>query len=188
LPAAATEMSEVPMPQAPIICAPMGGGGGQVGGRAGRHLVEPVLLGHHAAHGDLQQRVQLVAALGEALLGVGVLQQAERVAALDDGEDVELAGLAHEVGDGGVPGLVGGHPVALVRGVDRLVGDAELDQHLGLGHVGHRHGRATVGQRDDQRLVHQPLQRGRGVAERHAGDDVDGAVLVEVSACAFLPR
>ena len=62
--------------------------------------------------------MHLLAALGEALLGVGVLQQAERVAPLDDGEHVELAGLAHEVGHGGVPGLVGGHAVALVGRVD----------------------------------------------------------------------
>ena len=85
---------------------PDGGGSSQIGGGAGRHLVEPVLRGHHAAHGDLQQRVQLLAALGEALLGVGVLQQAERVPTLHDGEHVELARLAHEVGHRGVPGLL----------------------------------------------------------------------------------
>ena len=45
-----------------------------------------------------------------------------------------------------------------------------------------------MGQRDDQRLVHQPLQRGRGVAEGHAGDDVDGAVLVEIGGVRLLAQ
>ncbi len=43
-----------------------------------------------------------------------------------------------------------------------------------------------MGQSDDQRFVHQPLQRGRRVAEGHAGDDVDGAVLVEIGGVRLL--
>ena len=45
-----------------------------------------------------------------------------------------------------------------------------------------------MGQRDDQRLVHEPLQRGRRVAERHAGDDVDRAVLVEIGGVRLLAQ
>ncbi len=134
------------------------GGGGQVRGRTGRHLVEPALFSHHSAHGDLQKGTQFLAALGEAFLGVGVLQQPEGVTPLHDGEHVKLTGLPHEVGHRRVAGLMGGHPIPFVGGVDGLVGHAELHQHLGLGHVGHGHGGAAVGQRDDQRLVHQALQ------------------------------
>ena len=176
------------MPQAPIIWAPM-----LVA--AARSEAGPVdTSSNHRSSATMPPMAicssasQLLAALGEALLGVGVLQQPERVAALDDGEHVELPGLADEVGDGRVACLVGGDPGALVGRVDGLVGHAELDQHLGLADVGHGHGGAAVGQRDDERLVHQALQRGRRVPERHAGDDVDCAVLVEVGRVGLLAQ
>ncbi len=59
-------------------------------------------------------------------------EQAERVLALDDGEHLELASLAHQPGHGGVTGLVGGDGALLGLGVLDRLGQADLLGHLGL--------------------------------------------------------
>ncbi len=176
------------MPQAPIICAPMAVA-------AARSEAGPVdTSSNQCSSATMPPMAIWSSACSSSLLLVKRSSVSECCSRPSESRRFTMEStsswrrLAHEVGHRGVPGLVGGHAVALVRRVDGLVRDAELDEHLGLGDVGHRHGRATVGQCDHQCLVHQPLQRGRGVAEGHAGDDVDGAVLVEISGVRLLAQ
>jgi len=82
-----------------------------------------------------------------------VLQQPERVSALHDGEHVELAARADEVGNRGVAGLVSGDTPLLVRRVVGRIGHAELGGQLGFGDVGALHGRTPSGEGHDERLV-----------------------------------
>ena len=71
-----------------------------------------------------------------ALLVVGVREQAERVAALDDRQHLELAVLADEVRDDRVTGLVRrDRALLLVRVLDRLL-EPDLLGHLRLLDVG----------------------------------------------------
>ncbi len=60
------------------------------------------------------------------------LSRPERVLALDDGEHLELAALAHQPGHRGVAGLVGGDGPALGLGVLDRLGQPDLLGHLGV--------------------------------------------------------
>ena len=84
-------------------------------------------------------------------------QQTQRVSSLDDREHLELAVLPDQVGDGGMAGLVGGDPPALVlRVLDRLL-EADLLGELGLLHVGPVEGGRSAPKRPHEGLVEQVL-------------------------------
>ena len=113
--------------------------------------------------------LQLRLGLGVALLGIGMGQQSEGGAALDDRQHLQLAGLADQPGHGGVAGLVGGDGAPLGLGVLDRLGQADLLGHLGLLHVlpGHLGGAPPQG--PHQGLVEQVDQHGRAVAEGLGG-------------------
>ena len=71
------------------------------------------------------------------------LSRPEGVLALDDGQHLELAALAHQPGHGGVAGLVGGDGPALGLGVLDRLGQTDLLGHLGLLEVVPRRGRSA---------------------------------------------
>src|SRR5439155_22748605 len=92
--------------------------------------------------------------------------QAERLAALDDGQDLQAPlGAQQEMGGGGVAGLVRGHGPAVLLRVHDLLLQADLLGQLGVVHVGHVHLPAAVPQRHQQGLVEEVLDGHRGVAE-----------------------
>ena len=71
----------------------------------------------------------------EALFGVGVREETQGVASLDDREDLQLAVLTDQVGDDGVSRLVGRDRALLVLAVlDRLL-EPDLFGELRLLHV-----------------------------------------------------
>ena len=152
----------------------------EVARRTGARLAEEQLLGDHAAERDLDRADDLGAGLREALLVVGVGEQAERVAALDDRQHLELAVVTDEVRDDRVAGLVGRDRALLVLGVlDRLL-EPDLLGQLRLLDVVPVHGVAAVAQRPHQRLVEEVLDHHRRVAERHGRELVAALVLVEL--------
>ena len=87
---------------------------GEVARRSGARLAEEQLLGRHAAEGDLDAAEQLGPCPRPALFLVGVREQTERVAALDDRQHFELAVVADEVRDHRVTGFVGRDRALLV--------------------------------------------------------------------------
>ena len=88
-------------------------------------------------------------------------EQAEGVLALDDGQDLELAALAHQPGHGGVPGFVGGDRPPLGLGVLDGLGQADLLGHLGLLEVVPRQPARPSTQGPHQRFVQQVLDHDR---------------------------
>ena len=95
------------------------------------------------------------------------LSRPEGVPALDDGEHLELAALAHQPGHGGVPGLVGGDGPPFRLGVLDRLGQADLLGHLGLLDVVPRQAVGAPAQGPDQRLVEQMLDHHRRVPGGH---------------------
>ncbi len=156
------------------------GGGGEVPRRSRTGLAEVGLLGHHPAHGDLDAGHDLRAGPGEALLEVGVGQHPESVLALDDRQHLELAVLAHQVGHGGVPGLVGGDAPALLVGVLHRLAQADLLGDLGLLDVVPVQRRRPPAQGPHQGLVEEVLDHHRRVAGGHGGQAVEPDRVVEV--------
>ena len=73
---AADEISGGAHAQLPDHLAGVEGGGLEVAGHAGGGLAEEELLGHHATEGDVDERPHLRLGLGEALLLLGVAEQA----------------------------------------------------------------------------------------------------------------
>ena len=125
-------------------------------------------------------RQQLGPRAQEALLGVGVREQAERAAPTDDRQHFELAADTHEVRHGRVPGLVGRDDALLVLGVLDRVREADLLGELGRLDVGPIHRVATVAQRPHQRLVEEVLDHDRRVAEGERRELVAPLLLVEL--------
>ena len=169
------------MPSEPTICAATRVACGEVAGRAGAGLAEEQLLGGHAAERDLDRADELGARLREALLEVGVGEQAERVAALDDRQHLELAVVADEVRDDRVAGLVGRDRAASPRSVYstgclRPISSVIFACWTSCQSIASR----AVAQRPHQRLVEEVLDHHRRVAERHRGERVAALFLVEL--------
>jgi hypothetical protein len=94
-------------------------------------------------------------------------QQAEGVLALDDREDLELAALAHQPGDGGVARFVGGDNAPFGLGVLHRLGQADLLGHLGLLQVGPVEAVGPPAQRPHEGFVEEVLDHHRAVARCH---------------------
>src|SRR6185369_14565429 len=105
------------------------------GGGTGPALAEEDLLGDQPAARDRDAGLDLGAGAGEPLLLVPVREQPERHPPLDDREHLEPSALAEEVGDGGVPRLVGGDRDAVGLGVGDGLLEAQLLGQLGLMYV-----------------------------------------------------
>jgi hypothetical protein len=105
-------------------------------------------------------------------------EETERLAALDDREDLHAPGGPQEVRRGGMAGLVGGDgPPLLVRVHDGLLQPDLLGQ-LGLVHVRDRHRVPSASQRGQERLVEEVLDHHRGVAQRVVGQPLPRVLVI----------
>jgi hypothetical protein len=139
---ASNEISEPAIPNDPTICA-----------------------ASEAAERDRDAGLDLGARAREALLRVAVREQTQRAAALDDRQHLEAAALAHEVGDGGVSGLVDRDGGAIALRVDDGLLDPDLIGELCLVDVVEVHLAPAVAKRDEDRLVEEVLDHHRRVSE-----------------------
>ena len=118
--------------------------------------------------------------LREALLVVGVREQTERVAALDDRQHLELAVLADEVRDGRVARPRGSRSCASRPRCTRPAASDRSPRSSSPAGRRASPSRRAVAQRPHERLVEEVLDHHRRVAERHRRERVAPLVLVEL--------
>jgi hypothetical protein len=109
---------------------------------------------------------------GKAFLGIGVRQQPERFAALDDGQDVEAPAGCGEISHGGMAGFVSGNDTAFDFGIGNGLGEAELFGHARLLDIRPAHGYPSSPDGPDQCFVQEVLEHDGRITERRTGNGV----------------
>ncbi len=99
---------------------------------------------------------------------------------LDDRQHLEPAVLAHEVGDGRVPGLVRRHRFTILVGVDDRLLQPDLLIELRLDHIVEVHLAPSFAQRDEQTFVEEMLDHHGRVAEGLVRDALAHGAVVEL--------
>ena len=144
------------------------GGRRQIGRDSRRCFAVLLDLGGPAGEGDDDQIAQLRRRAQVPLLAVVVGNETERSTAAQDRRDTHVAADQHS--DDRMAGFVDGDAAALVGLIADILGETDLGDQLGFDEILEVECLAPVAQRDDQRLVEQPLDAHRRVARGAIGD------------------